>query len=356
MTKFNRRINVYAVVTNRPGDTSAAAAAIAEEDQLNEFTFQYSVSGRRRGGDAAVDDYSPIKIKSNEEATATVSCRGGRHDCYPALIVTIPYIDYASYSFNITAKDVMGKGYPAIHYTFVTANASFTQFEMWLRLLLSASTLVVIILIQGLARKDWAVIEQRSVLFLLLGLLGYNNPAFPLTVLLDGGAIRSFLDQTASLSFLIAIVFFWFWIVTFGAIRTAGSQLQTFRAFLPRFIAFWIAAVFIFFWTELQIRDAGASMYKYSDSGDVIVMLLFAIYVLWLSYIVSKNGGRYIPFLSLRFLGLFTVFGVIFTTQYIAAVSGGIAQLLLVNIYAYTAALSQLPSKDSGTVVVSEPD
>jgi uncharacterized membrane protein YgcG len=350
VTKLNQRINVYAAITNRPGDAADSTTVT--------FYFISSVAGLKKGA----SDYSLI---SSNRQQRVFTCIKGQQFCGSSVVVNVPYIDYQSYQFNITTEDGLGKGYQNIKYYFAVMNSSFTQFELWFRFFFLVTTVVVIVLyavkLRGFEWKDWAI-EQRWVAFLLFGLLGYNNPLFPLTVLLDG-AIWPFLDQVMLASFLVLLMFFW--IIMFDGIRTE-PQLQTFRTFyLPKFIMlalFWIAAVVIFTWIELsQIRDPGVDVYKKPAFlvFYIIMILLLVIYLFWLSYVVFRaiSSRNAMPYLSLRlkFFGVFTLLvlvvvigGVIFGV--IGPVSNNAAQLLsfisLLNLYVYTLAFVYFPSKD----------
>ena len=350
VTKLNQRINIYATITNRPSDTA--------DSSIVSFYFLSSVSGLKPGA-------SQYSLVSNNRQLREFTCTRGQTFCSSAVVVNVPYIDYLSYQFNITTDEAFGKGYQSIKYYFAVNNANFTQFELWFRFFFLVTTVVVIIVyavkLRGFEWKDWAI-EQRWVAFLLFGLLGYNNPLFPLTVLLDG-TFWPFLDQVMLASFLVLLMFFW--IIMFDGIRTE-PQLQTFRAFyLPKFIMlalFWIASVVIFSWIEIsQIRDPGVDVYKKPLFliFYIIMILLLVIYLFWLSYVVFRaiSSRNAMPYLSLRlkFFGVFTLLvllvvigGVIFGV--LGGVSNNAAQLLsfisLLNLYVYTLGFIYFPSKD----------
>jgi len=349
-TKLNQRINVFAEITNRKGDVSLSTQV--------PFTFVSSVSGQKKG-------QSTYTLVSNTTQTRNFVCKKGQEFCDMTIVMNVPYIDYRSYQFNITTKDGLGKGFQSIKYSISVMNSSFTQFELWFRFFFLVTTVVVIILyavkLRGFEWKDWAI-EQRWVAFLLFGLLGYNNPLFPLTVLLDG-MIWPFLDQVMLASFLVLLMFFW--IIMFDGIRTE-PQLQTFKTFyLPKLIMlalFWIAAVVIFVYIEFsQIRNPGVDVYSQPVFlvFYIVMILLLVIYLFWLFYVVfraisSRNAMPYLS-LRLRFFGVFTLLvlvvvigGVIFGV--IGPVSNNAAQLLsfisLLNLYVYTLGFIYFPSKD----------
>ena len=367
VTKLNQRINVYAALINK--------APPSVEKANYQFNFTSSVSGLKKGASS----YSLIKTSSD---IRDVACYKDQQFCDATVVVNVPYVDYESYSFNLTLNDALGKGFTDVRYYFAVMNSSFTQFELWFRFFFLLTTVAVIIVyavkLRGFEWKDWAI-EQRWVAFLLFGLLGYNNPAFPLTILLDG-AFWPFLDQVMLASFLVLLMFFW--IIMFDGIRTE-PQLQTFRTFyLPKFIMlalFWIAAVVIFTWTELaQIRDPGADVYKKPAFlvFYVIMVLLLVIYLFWLSYVVFRaiSSRNAMPYLSLRlkFFGIFTLLVLIVVVAgviggAIGPISNNAAQLLsfisLLNLYVYTLAFVYFPSKEvigraknSGMVAIQDLD
>lgn len=350
MTKLNQRINIYASYQDRSGDT-----ANSKEET---FTVRATVLGAQSND----LNYTVVSASASKKQ---VTCSSRSTYCDSVVIMNVPYIDYDSYQFNITTDDALSKGYLLVKYYFAVHNASYTLFELWFRFFFLVTTVIVIILyaikLRGFEWKDWAI-EQRWVACLLFGLLGYNNPLFPLTVLLDG-AFWPFLDQMLLVSFLVLLMFFW--IIMFDGIRTEPA-LQTFRTFyLPKFIMlalFWIAAVVIFTWIELnQIRNPGQDVY--SQAGFlvfyVIMIILLVIYLFWLSYVVFRaiSSRNTMPYLSLRikFFGAFTLLvllvvigGVIFGV--VGPISNNAAAFLsfvsLLNLYVYTLSFVYFPSKD----------
>lgn len=352
VTKLNQRINVYAQFGNKAGQKDDGGSNNVP------FTIRSAVSAVKAGGNT----YSVV---ASTTQTKLVKCVNAKKFCDSMIVMNVPYIDYQSYQFNVTAEDAFGKGYQNVKYYFAVMNANFTLFELWFRFFFLVTTVVVIILyaikLRGFEWKDWAI-EQRWVAFLLFGLLGYNNPLFPLTVLLDG-AFWPFLDQVMLASFLVLLMFFW--IIMFDGIRTE-PQLQTLRTFyLPKFIMlaiFWIAAVVIFTWIELsQIRSPGVDVYAQPAFlvFYIIMILLLVIYLFWLSYVVFRaiSSRNAMPYLSLRlkFFGVFTLLvlivvigGVIFGV--LGPISNNAAQFLsfisLLNLYVYTLGFVYFPSKD----------
>lgn len=350
MTKLNQRINIYASYQDRSGDTTDSSDVT--------FTVRSTVLAVKSGG----SNYSVI---SSSRSSKKVTCSSSKTFCTSVVVMNVPYIDYSSYQFNVTTEDAFSKGYSYVKYYFAVHNANYTLFELWFRFFFLVTTVVVIVIyaikLRGFEWKDWAI-EQRWVACLLFGLLGYNNPLFPLTVLLDG-AFWPFLDQMLLVSFLVLLMFFW--IIMFDGIRTEPA-LQTLRTFyLPKFIMlalFWIAAVVIFTWIELaQIRNPGEDVYSQPAFlvFYILMVLLLVIYLFWLSYVVFRaiSSRNTMPYLSLRlkFFGVFTLLvlivvvgGVIFGV--VGPISNNAAQFMsfisLLNLYVYTLGFVYFPSKD----------
>lgn len=349
VSKLNQRVIVYASIKNKVENYDVVTST---------FTFTSIVDGLKKGAT------NFTRIASSVE-TRKVSCSRGQAFCEDVVVVNVPYIDFMSYQFNISTVNALGTGYTNIKYYFAIMNANFTLFELWFRFVFLVATVVIIIVyavkLRGFEWKDWAI-EQRWVAFLLFGLLAYNNPTFPLTILLDG-AIWPFLDQVLLVSFLVVLMFFW--IIMFDGIRTP-PQMQTFKTFyLPKFIMlalFWIAAVVIFSWLELsQINDPAADVYSKPAFivFYVIMIILLVIYLFWLSYVVfraisSRNTMPYLP-LRLKFFGVFTLLVLVVVIAgvlggQVGPISNNAAQLLsflsLLNLYVYTLAFVYFPSKD----------
>jgi hypothetical protein len=169
-------------------------------------------------------------------------------------VINRPSIEYDAYEFTLRVENGENEIFPSVIYRLSEYNSKFTLFALWFRFVFLFITFVFIVIfaikLRGFDWKDWNV-EQRWVAVLLFGLLGYNNPFFALTIMVQGW-FPVFLDTVLLASFLVLLLLFW--LVMFDGIRTE-PQDQTFKKFyLPKFILiglFWVFAIIVYAWSEL---------------------------------------------------------------------------------------------------------
>jgi len=242
----------------------------------------------------------------------------------------------------------------------------YTLFELWFRFAFLLLSFVAVIIfshrLRGFQWADWGF-EQKWGAVLLFGLMAYDNPFYPLEILVRGW-FPIFLNRLLYASFIVLLLFFW--LVLFDGIRKESNQRPFKTFYLPKLILLgllWIAGIVVFTWSQLrQLQDP-----VYDTSSElpgyiffqVAMLILLVIYVFWLVYVVCRSCGdiKTLPYLGVRikFFGVFTLLvilvvigGLIFGLGVgVNSAAQFLSFLSLFNLYVYTLAFVYLPSNAS---------
>lgn len=141
----------------------------------------------------------------------TLHCKN--ENCDDLSLFHLDYLHSDRYLVDLRILDLDNStiNFKDIVFNFKTYNPNFTKFELWTRFIFLIITFIVLVIFSNslnkYAFKDWTI-EQKWVFVLLRGLVFYNNPLFPLVVLVDGW-IPDILDRLFQTSFLCSILLFW---------------------------------------------------------------------------------------------------------------------------------------------------
>eukprot|EP01121_Diplochlamys_sp_Union-15-3_P018716 TRINITY_DN687_c0_g1_i1.p1 TRINITY_DN687_c0_g1~~TRINITY_DN687_c0_g1_i1.p1 ORF type:complete len:497 (-),score=48.70 TRINITY_DN687_c0_g1_i1:54-1544(-) len=308
-------------------------------------------------------------LQENRSYNRKLTCRKATGSCDSVWLAHLPFLGYSDYNFTISLiNGTKNNNIGNIEIQITVAHHSFTLFELWFRFIFLVMTFVVILWYSHKLRmfkwKDWTI-EQKWVSVLLFGLLGYNNPIFPLGILVNGWFLV-LLDQILLVSFLVLILFFW--LVMFDGLWKEPKNITFLSFYLPKIVLlgfFWVMALVAFTWTQLhQLDDVGTRLYEITGYVffQIFTLLALIIYVFWLVYASCRAIGnsKTMPYLGLRlkFFGLFTMFVMLLTAGgiifgFIGPISNNAAEFLsflsLFNLYLYTLAFVYLPSKSAYT-------
>jgi len=215
--------------------------------------------------------------------------------------------------------------------------------------------------------RNWTL-EQQWTLALLLGLIGYDNPFFPINVT-TGSWFPVILDQILLVSFVSLLLFFW--IIMYDGIRMDGVEKTFVKFYLPKVslvLVFWICAIIVYSWFSLHdIVDPVYSTEVTDNAGFVffsvvlgIVAVAYVFYVLW-TIGKAYQHSRTIPLLSLRLkaLGIFSgliiiavAVGIVF--NFVGSRSSESSQFLtylgLFNLYVYLLTFVYLPAPNAAAM------
>jgi len=217
---------------------------------------------------------------------------------------------------------------------------------------------------------DWSL-EQRWMVILLIFLVFYNNPFYPLTFL-SNNAFPLILDGILQSTFLCILLLFW--LSVYHGIRQNVRRFFSF--YFPKIIL--ISLLWVFFVVLLSVRivqEYRDPMYDLTidiiqfTAIRIIFYLTGIVYILYLLFLIIRAFGelRNMPFFDIR-LKFTTILMVCVVSISILRFSSGILEenfvpelssryknsvefLLvysLINLYLYTMAYVYSPAKNAG--------
>eukprot|EP01130_Rhizamoeba_saxonica_P014923 TRINITY_DN6597_c1_g1_i1.p1 TRINITY_DN6597_c1_g1~~TRINITY_DN6597_c1_g1_i1.p1 ORF type:complete len:466 (-),score=68.70 TRINITY_DN6597_c1_g1_i1:29-1372(-) len=290
----------------------------------------------------------------------TLLCEKDVLECDSVVIAHEPYIGYYGYMFNITIlnpEPFIGNVSFGINYI----NDKFTLFELWFRFFFLVATFVFIIVFSVKIRtikNEWNV-EQKWTTVLLFGLIAYNNPLFPLEIIVDGW-LFPFLDILFWASFIFLCLLYI--LVVFDSMRIDDSEISVKFFYLPKIILvgiLWLGLVVVLSWQEFHELDDPTDVGQFSGFIFFTIAMIAALllYCFWIIYAILsachiddskpflKRRLRFFTALTLLVISIFTG-GILF--DYYGPIENNAAEFLsfqsLMNLYIFTLGMVYLPA------------
>jgi Wntless-like, transmembrane domain/TMEM181, GOLD domain len=323
-----------------------------------------SIAGR----DSEENDWK--MIKDDDFHDREITCKTDAENCDNLTVGHLLFINYAQYQFNVSLQDVpANSGIQDIIFTFYYVNHSYTLYELWWRFVfLILNFVALLVFAHRLRRFQWRewTIEQQWTVVLLFGLMGFNNPFFPLELLTEGW-FPIFLNRALIATFVSLVLLYW--LVVSDGVRREDAERDTKRFYLPKVILlgiFWVTGIATFTWAELHRLDdpqyhGGLNTIPGFILLRVLNLICIIVYVFWLVYCACRACGdsKVMPYLGTRIkvffgLSLFVLIvivgGIIFGWQ-LGSSSTTAAEFLafqaLLNLYVYVLAVCYTPTKDA---------
>jgi len=273
-------------------------------------------------------------------------------------------LTYTAYNYHVHVI-VEGPAYVIgnTSFWFSYINDAFTMFELWFRFFFLVCSFLVftifMIKLRSYNWRDWSL-EQKWVTLLLFGTFAYNDPFFPITVLLPGW-FPVFFDIALFGSFVVLLLFFW--LVIFDGIRQEDTKRSFLTFYLPKIIflgLLWLTLIIAFTLFSIYENEDPTTVVKmqgYITFFELTMVIVLIGYAIWLGYIIVRACFMMssMPFLGVRlkFFGTFTflvfivilvgiLFGLFSPIRENAATF--VAFLSLLNFYVYTLAIVYYPS------------
>lgn len=244
----------------------------------------------------------------------------GDGSCNDIVVLHLGYLSAPVYRFKVRFVGLppsQSKQIKKIEFIMKTYNSSFTELDIWIRVIFLFLTFLsgcwFVQVMKKFSFRDWCL-EQRFMALLLPLLLLYNNPLFPMNFLTSSwlpGALDGFFQVTFLCSLLL------FWICLYHGIRVNERRFLPF--YFPKFVIvglLWLAAFTLSTWkVSNSLHDPTYSTAV--DSGNFLGVKVFffivgSVYVLYLLYLLVRAFAelRSLPYfdLRLRFLTLLGIF------------------------------------------------
>jgi len=237
-------------------------------------------------------------------------------------LVNAPFVAYHYYKASVRFINTQNLFWMEnVEFQWWVMNHSFTLYELWFRFiflcLAFANVSFFVFRLRKIPFKDWSL-TQKWLATLSFTLMLYDNPFFPLTILVNSW-LPNFLDTCFLATHLCVLLFFW--LCVFDGIRKPKIQRTFIVFYLPKIVLlsiFWLAAVVAWTWESVQKLDNPNYSLADQVSGfiffKVAVLILLIIYLLWIFYAILRAAAdqEVVPFLhiQLKFLGGITFFSI----------------------------------------------
>ena len=236
--------------------------------------------------------------------TRTLQCSG--LNCNTIIIMHLGYLPDSVYLVNASFLGFDHYSYTIkdLKFTWATYNSAFTQLELVFRFLFFLLTIGVLIFFVHSLHKypvlDWSM-EQRWVVILLILLLLYNNPLFPLT-LSSSPLFAGILDSIFQSTFLFSLLMFW--LCALHGLRQTKRHLV--RFYLPKFtlvFTMWLSALTMEITQQFnEVRDPTYSFQINTAHYYRFRMLFFLLLFIYTKYIGFLIVKAFIELRSMQFI------------------------------------------------------
>ncbi|GAB6032821.1 hypothetical protein CHUAL_012023 [Chamberlinius hualienensis] len=292
------------------------AKILKESNDVETIQMKFYVALTIQG---VVDEQNRFPVLTGQNLhnrTRELTCR--EQVCSEFTVLHLGFLDFSRYIISIQfyGLEPLEQKYPIkdIVFYFRSYNPAFTQIEIWFRFIFVLLTFIVTCWFSHRLRKfsfrDWSI-EQKWLSILLPLLVLYNDPIFPLTLLLNNW-IPGLLDAIFQASFLCTLLLFWLCI--YHGIRQNERYFITF--YLPKVILvgmLWMASVTLASWHKFNERRDPTYNYTLDTQNYNGFKLFFFIaggmYMVYLLYLIVRAYSelRNMPYFDVRLKFLTTL-------------------------------------------------
>ncbi|KAJ3423740.1 transmembrane protein [Anaeramoeba flamelloides] len=243
----------------------------------------------------ATNDYDLPKNKwtelSSSTHTRTVTCEK-KSNCSRHTLVYEPYLNYQNYRLDLQVDPKTTREFITnIYIDVFFVRRGMTMFELFFRYVFVMLNIICFTYfvkrVRGYGFRTFDF-EQKWVACLLLLLLLFNNPLWPILLLSSSGFVV-FLDAFVTTIFFLGIWGFWLCLIDGYRYRPEERTIKKF--YLPKFIPLfllWLFFFIIYIWG--QMHEKNDSQYETTNdipgfiTLEIIMFLIFLFYILWVIY------------------------------------------------------------------------
>lgn len=269
------------------------------------------------------------KIGEYFNHTRNLHCKD--EECNLFSILHLDYLHVKQYSVELKIyglNDIAGLQIKDYSFTFNSYNPSFTKLELCVRFGFLFTTFVVIIMytksLKKFSVRDWSI-EQKWMFILLRSLLFFNNPLFPLCVLVDSWLPHVWDALFQSTFFALVLVF---WLSVYHGVRQNDRNFLTF--YIPKFfIVFlmWLLSLILLLWQQWTSLDDPTYNLTIDASSYIVFRIIFFIvstlYLLFLLFLIVRAVAelRNTPYYDVRIKFSIALMLVVITTLVVIGLS-----------------------------------
>ncbi|CAF0921427.1 unnamed protein product [Rotaria sp. Silwood1] len=231
--------------------------------------------------------------------------------CNQLILFHLNFLHENTYQFEIKLNGIDDEQQPKkiknVQFVLNTFNPKFAQFELAFRFFFLICAIATTCLFTKSMRRfsilDWSL-EQRWMIFLLIFLVFYNDPFYPLTFLINS-SFPSILDGVLQATFLCTLLLFW--LSVYHGIR------QNVRRFIPFYVPKIILVSFLWIFSVVlssvrigqEFRDPMYNMtidIRQFTTFRIIFYIVGIVYILYLLFLIIRAFGelRNMPYFDIR--------------------------------------------------------
>lgn len=245
---------------------------------------------------------------SDNNRTRILHCKHG--DCDIFNILHVDYLHEDHYMVELSfygLTEISSLFIKDFIITFNSHNPSFTKFELWYRFFFLFCTFVVTIIytrsLKKFSLRDWSI-EQKWMFILLRSLLFFNNPLFPLCVIVSGW-FPHILDAFFQSTFFSLVLVFW--LSVFHGVRQNDRNFSTF--YIPKFVIvfiIWVLSLILLLWQVFHEFDDPTYILTIDESSYIVIRFIFIsfsiLYLLFLLFLIIRAWAelRNTPYFDVR--------------------------------------------------------
>eukprot|EP00762_Andalucia_godoyi_P006815 ANDGO_00876.mRNA.1 transmembrane protein 181 len=252
-------------------------------------------------GGSSADGPFNSKIASNTTKARTIQCNDGASSCERVDIAFEPFLEYSHYqvwtTFGFRTLDTLGSNVGDLTFKVSYYRADFSVFQIGFRYSFLVFNLLSLFYTSAKLWKYRHVrqTEQKWILFLLIALIGFNNPFFAANFFVEGFAFP-ILDIFLIVNFVCSLLLFW--LVMLNMVYVPPSR-RGFFFYAPKIFLMLLIFAFVTAWYIMEryqaVNDPTTDSAKDSVNSYVAIrvigIILAFIYVFYLMYSVFRAVG-----------------------------------------------------------------
>lgn len=247
-------------------------------------------------------------LEESVNRTRTLHCNNENCDVFS--ILHLDYLHNDRYSVVLKLyglTDIGALSVKDFEFTFNSYNPSFTQLELCYRFFFLFLTLIVTVSytrsLKKFSIRDWSI-EQKWIFILLRSMLFFNNPLFPLCVIVDSW-IPHLLDAIFQSTFFAMILVFW--LSLYHGVRQNDRNFLTF--YVPKFVLvfiIWLLSLAMLLWQQFHSFGDPTYTLTMDESNYLIFRVIFfvfsVLYLLFLLFLMVRAMAelRNTPYFDVR--------------------------------------------------------
>eukprot|EP00117_Sycon_ciliatum_P004242 scpid67821/ scgid8704/ Transmembrane protein 181 len=222
--------------------------------------------------------------------------------CEPFVLLHVGSVDHTRYEVEFAIEEANHpESIQNMTFEWQFFSPEFTQMEIWCQFVYIIFTFITAFQFMRSVRpfsiRDWCL-EQKWISVLLVLLILFNNPLYPLHFLVNQMWGERFFEVLFRSTFVCAMLLFW--LCNLHAVNVSPRKLTTF--YLPKVIVVglvWLASLTLLAWEEFNLlSDPSYQLHLDTDSFQawkIVFYVSIGAYLFYLAYALFRAFGAQSP-------------------------------------------------------------